>query len=94
MVIQIPPYATVGSHTYYVAVQGVQGTSATELSWGSEDLTLEITAAAANPTSASPTANPSTEQGGEQGQNLLLYGAVIAVAVVVVLAVVLMLVRR
>jgi hypothetical protein len=43
MTIQIPANVSAGSHSYSIAIDGTEGTSATTFSWDSSDFTLEIT---------------------------------------------------
>jgi hypothetical protein len=91
--IQIPPYATTGSHTYYVAIDGKEGTDLTNFAWDSEEFTMEIVA------STTPTASPTTSPGGSGGgtgsaQDLVVIIAVIAIVVIVILVIVLLMMRR
>lgn len=94
--IQIDPYVTSGPHTYYVALDGKEGTDLTSFGWNSEELTMEIAASSSMPT-ATPTTNPNGNGGGGGGgssPDLLLIVAVIAVVVIVVLVVVVLMMRR
>ncbi len=92
MSVQIPPYVTSGSHSYYVAVDGVQGTSATSFFWDSPTFTITIAGGGSAPT---PTPTASSGSGGQgDGLGLLPIIAVAAVVVVVVLLVVVMFMRR
>lgn len=42
MTIQIPSNVSTGSHTYYIALDGVDSTSSESFSWDSSEFTLEI----------------------------------------------------
>ena len=89
--IQVPLTVTNGTHTYFVGIDGTQGTSSTPFSWDSPTATKEVVGGSSNPT---PT---STNSGGEQpeGQpNLLLYGAIVAVVVIIVLLIVVLMMRK
>jgi hypothetical protein len=92
--IQIPPYATTGSHTYYVAIDGKEGTDLTIFGWDSEEFTMEIVASS-TPT-ATPTTSPSGNGGGGTGSSpdLLLIIAIIAIVVIVALVLVVLMMRR
>lgn len=87
LAIQIPPYVTAGSHSYYVAVDGAQGSSSTPWSWDSDAKTVEISAGGAN---TAPTNSPTStaDSGGQGGEIPLNYLAIIAAVVVVVVALV------
>jgi hypothetical protein len=89
--IQVPLTVTNGTHTYFVGIDGTQGTSSTPFSWDSPTTTKEVVGGSVNPTPLS------TNSGGEQpeGQpNLLLYGAIAAVVVIVVLLIVVFMIRK
>jgi hypothetical protein len=92
--IQIPTYAPTGSHTYYVAIDGEEGTDLTSFSWDSEEFTMKIVASSA-PT-ATPTASPSDNGGGETGSSpdLILIIAIIAVVVIAALVLVVLMMQR
>jgi flagellar biosynthesis/type III secretory pathway M-ring protein FliF/YscJ len=88
--IQIPASAEMGTHTYYVGIDGTDSTGET-LDWTSSPVTITVVPQSA----ATPTANPS---GGstqtEASPNWLLYGTVIAAAVVLVVLLIVVLMMR
>lgn len=89
--IQVPLTVTNGTHTYFVGIDGTQGTSSTPFSWDSPTATKEVIGGSVNPTPLS------TNSGGEQpdGQpNLLLYGAIAAVVIIVALLIVVFMMRK
>ena len=89
--LQVPTTVANGAHTYFVGIDGTQGTSSTPFSWDSPTATKEVVGGSVNTT---PT---STNSGGEQpeGQsNLLLYGAIAAVVVIVVLLIIVFMIRK
>jgi hypothetical protein len=89
--IQVPLTVTNGTHTYFVGIDGTQGTSSTQFSWNSPTTTKEVIGGSASPTPLS------TNSGGEQpeGQpNLILYGVIAAVVVIVVLLIVVLMMRK
>ncbi|MCW4003940.1 MAG: hypothetical protein NWE95_08525 [Candidatus Bathyarchaeota archaeon] len=92
--IQIPPYATTGSHTYYVAIDGKEGTDLTSFGWDSDEFTMEVVPSS-TPT-ATPKSSPSGNGGGGTGSSsdLLLIVAVIAAVVIVALLIVVLMMRR
>jgi hypothetical protein len=89
--LKVPSTVTNGTHTYYVGIDGKQGTSLTPFSWNSPTAAKDVMSSNVNVT---PT---STNSGGEQPegqQNLLLYGAIAAVVVIVVLLIVVFMMRK
>jgi hypothetical protein len=89
--IQVPLTLNNGTHTYFVGIDGTQGTSSTPFSWDSPTATKEVIGGSVNPTPLS------TNSGGEQpdGQpNLLLYGAIAAVVIIVALLIVVFMMRK
>jgi len=94
MSIVIPTTVTLGEHSYYVGLDGTQGTSSTVFSWDSPSSAVVV--AGSNGQTAGPTATTAPTDGGNQGgqPDLQLYGAVGAVIVIVVLLVVALLLRR
>lgn len=92
--IQIPPYATTGAHTYYVAIDGKEGTDLTSFAWDSDEFTMEIIPST-TPT-ATPKSSPSGNGGGGTGSStdLLLIVAVIAAVVIISLLIVVLMMRR
>ncbi len=91
--IQIPITGDIGTHTYFVGVNGVDSTGA-EVIWTSDQATITFLPPGSN--TATPTVNPS---GGDTqtpaGSNWLLYGVVsAAVVVLVILLIVVLMMRR
>ena len=92
--IQIPSNASAGSHTYYVGVDGLEGTAETSFSWNSPTATIQVFTA--NVSTPTQTPSPTESGDGQTGssQNLLLYGAIVAIAAVIVVSVIVMLMRK
>ena len=92
--VMVPTNVTLGEHSYYVGIDGTQGTSATTFSWNSPSLTVVV--AGSNGQTTGPTVTTGPTGGGNQGgqPDLQLYGAVIAVVVIVVLLMIVLLLRR
>ena len=89
--VQVPLTVASGSHTYYVGIDGTQGTSSTPFSWDSPTATRDVIGGTGNTT---PT---STNSGGGQpaGQlNFLLYGAIVAVVVIVAVLIIVFVMRK
>ena len=93
MAIQIPPYVSAGSHSYYVGIDGVQGLSGT-FSWDSAASTIQVYAATGSSPTPTATSSPSSGGGQEEGPSLLLYLAVIAVVVIVALSIIVVVMRK
>ncbi len=91
--IQIPITGTVGSHTYYVGVNGVDSTGAT-VEWTSAPAT--ITFLPPGSTTPTPTVNPSggNTQTSMQAPNWLMFALVGAAAAVLVVLLVIVMLRR
>jgi hypothetical protein len=88
--LKVPSTVTNGTHSYYVGIDGTQGTSSTPFSWDSPTTTTDVVSSSVNPT---PTSTNSG--GGFEGQNnLLMFGAIGGIVVVVVLLVLVLLVRK
>ncbi len=96
-IVQIPTNVTVGTHTYFVGVDGTEGTDQTEFYWNSTTSIIQVLPA--NTTGSTPTITVSPTGGGG-GQTtsspltLILYFAVAAIVVVVVIAVIVLLIQR
>ena len=92
--IVVPTNVTLGEHSYYVGIDGTQGTSSTAFSWNSP--TSAIVVAGSNGQTTGPTATTAPTNGGSQsGQpDLQLYGAIGAVVVIVVLLIIVLLLRN
>jgi hypothetical protein len=91
--IMIPTNVTLGEHSYYVAIDGKQGTSSTAFFWDSPASTVVVASSSGQTTG--PTVTVAPTGGGNQGgqPDLQLYGAVGAVVVIVVLLVIVLLLR-
>jgi hypothetical protein len=96
-IVQIPTNVTLGSHFYFVGVDGTESTNQQEFYWNSS--TSSIIVLGANQTGTTITPSP-TGGGGGGGETsispltLILYFAVIAVVVVIVIAVIVMVMKR
>jgi hypothetical protein len=95
--IQVPTNVTLGSHFYFVGVDGTESTNQQEFYWNSS--TTSIIVLAANQTGTTITPGP-TGGGGGDGQatisplTLILYFAVAAIIVVIVIAVIVMVIMK
>jgi hypothetical protein len=85
--ILIPADATIGSHSYYVGIEGAEATGA-PFSWDSAQSTISISAASSPTPTTSPKGGPL-----ETPHDWLIYLAAI-VAVVIILVVLLLFVRK
>lgn len=94
MVVQIPPFVSAGSHSYYVGIDGVQGSSGTSFAWDSPSQTVQIYAASEKAPTATPTSSPNSGGGQGEGSSLPLYLAVIGAVVIVALLVIIVMMRR
>ena len=100
-IVQIPSNVTVGTHTYYVGVDGMETSSQNEFYWNSTLATIMVLPA--NTTGTTPIITKSPTGGGGGGQTttssispltLIIYIAVVAIVVVVVLALIVMVVQK
>ncbi len=91
--IMVPTNVTLGEHSYYVGIDGTQGTSSTSFSWNSPSSAVVV--AGSNGQTTGPTVTAAPTGGGSQGgqPDLQLYGAVGAVVVIVVLLVIVFVLR-
>lgn len=91
--VQVPTNVSAGSHSYYVGIDGTQGSSSTPFSWDSTTSTIEVYG---NSQTTAPTPSSTNSGGGQQDgqQNLLLYGAIGAVVVIVALLIIVLVVRK
>lgn len=89
--IQVPTTATAGQHTYYVGVDGTQGTSNAPFSWDSPTSTITVGTGGVVPTGTSHPTSGGNSQGG--GQDLLLYGVLSVIVVILVLVIVFLVMR-
>ena len=94
-IVQIPTNVTVGSHTYFVGIDGTEGTSQTDFYWNSSTATIIVLPA--NQTGTTITPGPTGGGGGQTTSsplNTILYIAVVAIVVIVVIAVIVMLMQK
>lgn len=82
MVIQIPANVSAGSHTYFVAIDGIEGLYS-GFSWDSPEFTLQIL-------------DKAVEQTGSdlEQQTLLLYFAIIAIMIIIAVSLIAVVVRK
>jgi hypothetical protein len=92
--IVVPTNVTLGEHSYFVGIDGTQGTSSTSFSWSSPSLAVVVTGN--NGQTPGPTVTVAPTGGGNQGgqPDLQLYGAVGAVVVIVVLLAIVLILKR
>ena len=88
--IQVPTTATAGQHTYYVGVDGTQGTANTPFSWDSPTSIITVGSSVVPTGTSNPTAGGGSQGG---GQDLLLYGVLSAIVVILVLVIVFLVMR-
>jgi hypothetical protein len=91
--ITVPLNATLGSHSYFVGIDGQEGTDQTDFSWDSGQFTVLVASSSdqSTPTSSANTPVPTATPTAGEPQNplaLLLYGTVIAIVAVIVVAVI------
>ncbi len=95
-IVQVPTNVTLGSHLYFVGVDGTESANQNEFYWNSS--TASIIVLGANQTGTTTTPSPTGGGGGEQtpssSLNMILYIAVIAIVVVVVVAVIVMVMKK
>ena len=93
--IQIPTNASVGPHSYFVGVDGLEGTGSTSFSWDSPTSTI-IVYGSNQTTQFTPTPSSNTGGGGQtsSSQSLLLFAAIVVIVVVVVLSILVMTMRK
>ncbi len=91
--ITIPASASLGSHSYYIGVDGLDASSNT-FSWNSAEATITVVAGSSGTSGPTGTSNPTN--GGTQGntEEWLPYIAVIAAAAVVAIIVVLTILQK
>ncbi len=96
IMIQIPFNVSVGSHTYFVGVDGVD--SSGNFTWSGPNQTIQVTYTSTSETS--PTPNPTPTPGGSGGQagsppNITTYLLIVAVvAIVIAVAAIVMELRK
>jgi len=99
-VVQIPTNVTVGSHTYYVGVDGIESSNQNEFYWNSTVATIMVLPANTTGTTPIITISPTGGGGGQTTTSstspltLIIYIAVGAIVVVVVLALIVILVQK
>jgi hypothetical protein len=97
-IVQVPTNVTLGSHLYFVGVDGTESTNQNEFYWNSS--TASIIVLAANQTGTTITPGPTGGGGGGGGQTsisaltLILYFAVAAIVVVIVVAVIVVVIMK
>jgi len=96
-IVQVPTNVTLGSHLYFVGVDGTESANQNEFYWNSS--TASIIVLTANQTGTTTTPGP-TGGGGGGGQTtispltLILYFAVVAIVVVIVVAVIVVVIMK
>jgi hypothetical protein len=93
--VQVPTNVTVGSHAYFVGVDGTESTNQNEFYWNSSTSTIIVLAA--NQTGTTITPGPTGGGGGQTTSsplNTILYIAVVAIVAIVVIAVIVMLIQK
>jgi hypothetical protein len=99
-VVQIPTNVTVGSHTYYVGVDGIESSNQNEFFWNSTTVVIQVLPANTTGSTTTITVSPTGGGGGQTTASsmspltLIIYIAVAAIVVVVVLALIVMVVQK
>jgi flagellar basal body-associated protein FliL len=99
-IVQIPTNVTVGEHTYYVGVDGIETSNQNEFFWNSTVATIMVLPANTTGTTSTITISPTGGGGGQTTTSstspltLIIYLAVAAIVVVVVLALIVMVVQK
>jgi hypothetical protein len=91
-VVPVPSDASIGSHTYFIGIDGASETGGS-FSWDSATATITVVAS----TASTPTTTPSISPGGglaEGSQNWLFFLAIIAIVVVVVIIIAIMIRKK
>ena len=89
IIVTVPANVTSGVHTYFVGIDGTQGTTATLFSWSSSVTGVEV---GGNNTAAPTPTNSGGQPNGSS--NLILYGAIAAVVIIVVLLIIVLMARK
>lgn len=93
IVLQIPASANLGSHSYYIGIDGVDE-NGDSFSWDSPNYNIEF-AVATNPTPTNSATSGGNNNTGDSGSNsLLVYVAVITVVAVVAILLAILLVKK
>ena len=94
--ISIPSNVTLGDHTFYIEIEGYQGSSSSNtFSWDSPSLSVAVVGSNGQTGNPTVTTQPTNGGGNASGQpDLQLYGAVVAVIIIVVLLAVVLLLRQ
>ncbi len=98
-VVQIPTNVTVGTHTYFVGVDGIESSNQNEFFWNSTVATIQVLPANTTGTTTYPTTSPTGGGGGQTSSSispltLIIYIAVAAIVVVIIVALIVMLIRK
>lgn len=96
-IVQVPTNVSLGSHFYFVGVDGTESANQNEFYWNSS--TASIIVLGANQTGTTITPGPTGGGGGGDQTSispltLILYFAVVAVVVVIVIAVIVVVIKR
>lgn len=91
--VLVPDNVTYGEHSYFIGVDGLEGSSSTGFSWDSSTYTVVVNAGG-NQTTTTTTPTPTSGGTPANSQDLLLYAAIIAVAVIIVVVVIVTLMRK
>jgi hypothetical protein len=99
-IVQIPANVTVGSHSYFIGVDGTESSTQEEFYWNSSLTAIQVLPPSSSGTSTIPTTNPTggggatTTTSSTSPLTLIIYIAVAAVVVVIVVALLFMLVQK
>ncbi len=97
--VQVPTNVSVGTHTYFVGVDGTESTNQNEFYWNSTTAVIQVLPANTTGTTPTITTSPTGGGGGQTTSStspltLIIYLAVAAIVVVVVLALIVMVVQK
>ena len=93
MIINFPANVSLGSHSYYIGMDGTQGSNNAPFSWDSQPFSILIQASTQPTPTPTPTQAP-TDGGSDQINLLLLIVGAAIIAVVVILLLVMILKRK
>jgi flagellar basal body-associated protein FliL len=96
-IIQVPTNVTVGSHSYFLGVDGTESPTQTDFSWNSSSTTIIIVPANATGTTTVPTTIPTEGGSGTASTSpltLIIYIAVIAIVAVIVVVLIVMFMEK
>jgi hypothetical protein len=92
--ITIPSNVTLGDHTFYIEIEGYQGSSPSNtFTWDSPSLSVAVIGSNGQTGNPTITSQP-TNGGNPSGPDLQLYGAVAAVIIIVVLLAIVIVLRQ